>query len=198
MRALRRARLGIVRSFPFSQGPGAFKFSGHIPSVRLKRRKDELYGKENEAAAQNYTNCCKYFRVLQEQIPTVRRRCRSSRSNVNGMEITIEPKSETMLHWASSYWSDVTAEMTSFYKQNFKHLMIPINCKSSSKYSTVNEERSSQEKPDPVEAAQHHEWRAQHFEELPAWRQGNIFVGICQSKVRCNWKHLYMLHEKAN
>jgi len=66
------------------------------------------------------------------------------------------------------------AEMTHFYKQNFKHL-IPMNCKASSKYSTVNEERSSKEKPDPVEA-EHQGWRAQHFEELPAWRQDNEFI----------------------
>ena len=115
------------------------------------------------------------FRV-QEHMTTVRRGCRSSRSNAPGLEIATEPKSETIsriaLHWASSYWSDVMAEMTHLYKQNFKH-RIPINYKASSKYSTVNEERSSKEKPDPVEA-EHQEWRAQHFEELPPWRQGNL------------------------
>ena len=103
-------------------------------------------------------------------------RRRKSRGNHDGMEIASNRKTDTtsriLLHWPSSSWSDVMAEMTSFYKQNFKHL-IPIESKAKSKYSTGHEERSSKKMPDLIQA-QHHAWRPQNFEELPAWRQENF------------------------
>ena len=113
---------------------------------------------------------------IQEPMPSVRRRCANSPSDGKGTELAVDRAttdsiSRIALRWLNSSWSDVTAEMTSFYKQNFKHL-IPMNCEASAKYSVADKERSTREKLDPVEP-QHHEWRAQKFEELPEWRQGS-------------------------
>ena len=113
---------------------------------------------------------------IQEPMPSVRRRCAKSPRDGGGTELavdraTTDSLSRIALRWLNSSWSDVTAEMTSFYKQNFKHL-IPMNCEASAKYSVADKERSTKEKLDPVEP-QHHEWRAQKFEELPEWRQGS-------------------------
>ena len=38
----------------------------------------------------------------------------------------------------------------------------------------ADKKRSTKEKLDRVEP-QHHEWRAQKFEELPEWRQGSLY-----------------------
>ena len=187
--ASERARMRGVRwavhstFFPLQSRAWGLQVQRRTILARLKQRKDELKGNEIEAASQIYfsslisppiANNALVFRV-QEHMTTVRRR-RGSRSNAPRMEIAVGTKSETIsrivLHSASSYWSDITAEMASFYKQNFKHL-IPINYKESAKYSAVKQERSSKVKTDPVEA-QHHEWRSQQFEELPAWRQGRF------------------------
>ena len=109
-------------------------------------------------------------------MPSVRRRCAKSPRDGRGTELavnraTTDSLSRIALRWLNSSWSDVTAEMTSFYKQNFKYL-VPMNCEASPKYSMADKERSTREKLDPVEP-QHHEWRAQKFEELPEWRQGS-------------------------
>ena len=113
---------------------------------------------------------------IQEPMPSVRRRCAKSPSDGRGTGLAVDRAttdsiSRIALRWLNSSWSDVTAEMTSFYKQNFKHL-VTLNCVASAKYSVADKERSTREKLDPVQP-QHHEWRAQKFEELPEWRQGS-------------------------
>ena len=117
-----------------------------------------------------------YFWV-QEPMPSVRRRCAKSASDGRATELAVDRTTDSIsriaLRWMNSSWSDVTVEMTSFYKQKFKHL-VPMNCEASSKYSMADKKRSTKEKLDRVEP-QHHEWRAQKFEELPEWRQGSLY-----------------------